>query len=529
MSGLDDAQSVSSEDYSSSEAAEEPGIQDNDGFEKYETMTQKKKKKKREKNSEIERKINELRNEESAKVNSDMEKNESESSSKFERNNPHGQSKPNTATVLYFPRDYTGNESDKENWIAEVYDNGHSLRARSGKKGLIVLANSKETIDMLTTTGHNGVVLFQPKPREQLKKVILLGADPSYMNLDRIKQACPNISGLAWNKWSRSKKEIIGWWKGEMQNTIDVPVYEYPLKVKEYVQRPTLCGNCSRWNHNKEQCNNAPRCRYCGHGHDSSICRESIENGQVIPPLCSNCGMGHNAGSLDCIKNPGVAITPKAHDAVSMNGRNKEITREPVIQAPTQQESQPLHNEDFPSLRSAWGNNERINNVTRDVMEPNADIRKEVEQLKESYNKGMEQLQQENNILKEKLNTLIDMIKKKESHQINKTSNELNLRTENNPKTIEEFDYSNYETDVQSITCENVHLKTPPWPRDLSAKKVKEALTRVQQENNNVTPARIIMVAVAAYRHNMELKELLNKMMNGEQTETEQDGSPEDS
>ena len=79
-----------------------------------------KKKKKRGNNSEIERKINELRNEESVKVNSDIEKNESESSSKFQRNNPRGQCKPNTATVLYFPRDYTRNESDKENWIAEV-------------------------------------------------------------------------------------------------------------------------------------------------------------------------------------------------------------------------------------------------------------------------------------------------------------------------------------------------------------------------------------------------------------------------
>ena len=528
MSGLDDAQSTSSEDYSSSEAVEEPGIQDDDGFVNYETKTQKKKKKKRGKIREIERKISELRNEESVKVNSDIEKNESESSSKFERNNPRGQCKPNTATVLYFPRDYTGNESDKENWIAEAYDNGHSIRARPGKKGLIVLANSKETTDILTTTGHKGVVLFQPEPREQLKKVILLGADPSYMNLERIKQACPNISGLAWNKWSRSKKEIIGWWKGEIQDTIDVPFYEYPLRVREYVQRPTLCGKCSRWNHNKEQCNYAPRCRYCGQGHDSSICREIIKGGQVITPRCCNCGMDHNAGSIACMKNPGVAINPKAHDAVSMNGRNREITSELEIPAPTRQESQPLRDEDFPSLRSPWGNNERTNSATRNVIEPNADIRKEVEQLKESYDKGMEQLKQENNILKEKLNTLIDLITKKDSHQTNEPSNELNLRTENNLMTIEEFDYSNYETDVQSITCENVHLKTP-WPRDLTAKKVKEVLARVQQENNNDTPARIIRVAVAAYRHNLELKELLKKMMKDGQTEAEQDGPPEDS
>ena len=210
-----------------------------------------------------------------------------------------------------------------------------------------MLANSKETTDILTTTGHKGIVLFQPEPREQLKKVILLGAYPSFMNLDRIKQACPNISGLAWNKWSRSKKEIIGLWKGEIQETIDVLLYEYPLRVKEYVQRPTLCGKCSRWNHNKEQCNYAPRCRYCGQGHDSSICREIIKNGQVITPRCCSC-----AGSIACIKNPGIAITPKAHDAVSMNGRNREITSEPEILAPTRQESQPLRDEDFPSLRS---------------------------------------------------------------------------------------------------------------------------------------------------------------------------------
>lgn len=528
MCDLDNAQSTSFEDYSSSEAAGEPGNQDENGFVMYLTKTQKKKEKKRGKNSEIERKIKELRNDESVKVNSDIEEQESESSSKLERNNPRGQSKPNSATVLYFPRDYTGNASDKENWIAEVYDNGHSIRARPGKKGLVVLAYSQETTDTLTTTGHKGVVLFQPKPREQLKKVILLGADPSYMNLDRIKQACPNISGLAWNKWSRSKKEIIGWWKGEIQDTIDVPLYEYPLRVKEYVQRPTLCGKCSRWNHNKEQCKYAPRCRYCGEGHDSSICREIIQNGQVVTPRCCNCGMGHNAGSIDCIKNPAVAITPKAQDAVSMNGKNREITREPEILAPTRQESQPLREEDFPSIRSPWGNSERINSVTRDVTEPNADLRKEVEQLKESYNKGMEQLKQENNVLKEKLNTLIDLIMKKESHQTNKPSNELNLQTENNPKMIEECDYSNYETDVQSITCENVHLKTP-WPRELTGKKVKEVLARVQQENNNDTPARIIRVAVTAYRHNMELKELLKKMMKDGQTEAEQDGAPEDS
>lgn len=233
--------------------------------------------------------------------------------------------------------------------------------------------------------------------------------------------------------------------------------------------------------------------------------------------------MGHNAGSIDCIKNPGVAITPKAHDAVNMNGRNREITREPEILAPTRQEPQPLRDEDFPSLRNPWGNNENIKSVPRYVTEPNADIRKEVEQLKESYNKGMEQLKQENNILKEKLNTLINLITKKESHQTNEPSKELNLQTGNNPMMIEEFDCSNYETDVHSITYENVHLKTP-WPRDLTAKKVKEVLARVQQEHNNDTPARIIRVAVAAYRHNMELKELLKKMKDG-QTEAEQDGS----
>lgn len=46
MSGVDNAQSMSSEDYSSSEAAEEPGIQDDHGFENYESKTQKKKEEK---------------------------------------------------------------------------------------------------------------------------------------------------------------------------------------------------------------------------------------------------------------------------------------------------------------------------------------------------------------------------------------------------------------------------------------------------------------------------------------------------
>ena len=46
MSGIDEAQTITSDNYSSSEDAEEPGIQENDGFENYETKNQRKKKEK---------------------------------------------------------------------------------------------------------------------------------------------------------------------------------------------------------------------------------------------------------------------------------------------------------------------------------------------------------------------------------------------------------------------------------------------------------------------------------------------------
>lgn len=494
LSDINDLENISSETDLSEIESDISEVNSNSGFTNYETRNKRKKRKRKERAEMLK--------------NGNMNDMTNSLSEQCSRKNNKQQPRGSDGTVLYFPRNFEGNEFDKATWITEVRDLGHSISALTGKNGLKVLAKTKESLEMLTTRGHKGTLLFCPdgeEKSEKATKVIIFGADPHSMHLEYITNACPNISGLDWNKWSRNKREVIGWYKGPVPKTIDVPPFHYPLRIMKYIQRPVLCGKCSRWNHNRRQCNNAPRCRYCAGNHESRICAQHIANENEIIPLCCNCGATHKASDMRCRFRPRPENQSWNASSETANNGNQDLAADPPRPGP----SQPHTHSPPTSPCNPWERQKKEETNLHTAIIPEVTVGEE------------ENIPVINDLVKriDTLEKTCDNILKLVQHQ--KESEQLTSF-----EAEEEVPTEGIRDEINDISCQNVHLKTP-WPRGMPAKTIKEALTKVYKRNE--PPNEITKLAVRVYRLNIILQGKIKSLVEDQHIEIEQDGTSQDS
>ena len=248
--------------------------------------------------------------------------------------------RPTSDIFLYFPRGYEGNERAKKDWVTNAYKEGYDVRIRQGKRGILVTTRNEQVATQLTTVGFSSVVLDRAPVRENTKKIIIVGIK-TVLDIEDIVNVYPQLRNLQWNNQSRYKEEIIGWCLGPIPDCLIIPPYQFPFTIREFVPRPILCGRCSAWGHGRNTCQKPPKCRYCAGDHLSAGCAEAIQGGQRIQPCCTNCGQGHNANSITCIKNPGRSYA-RANGAVQGGGatdlyrpKDSQPVTSPVLQNPT--------------------------------------------------------------------------------------------------------------------------------------------------------------------------------------------------
>ena len=301
-----------------------------DGFTKVESRNKKRKRKKREQqNIGIQEKISEIR-----QVTTSNGANSTQGSND---NNSKKQ-----GVILYFPKDCTMSHEEKQEWITDAFTDGFAVRVMHGKTSPIILGMSTETVQQLTTNGFKGIVLHQPKVREKATKVIIKGVHPN-SHIQWFSQKYLFLKGVTWHKWSRSKREVIAWCTGEIPNSLSTPFAVEPLKVEEYIPKPTLCGKCSRWNHKMTEYTRPPRCRYCAGEHFSTICFEKISSGNQVVPKCANCNGQHNASSIKCTYNPGRTLLASSYNTQENLETNPSCTPSQDSVTPLFRNSTPHH------------------------------------------------------------------------------------------------------------------------------------------------------------------------------------------
>ena len=148
--------------------------------------------------------------------------------------------------ILEFPPDCKMNDAAKQAWLVEARGFGHEICLRPGRNGCMVGSYTTATTTKLTTAGFRNIVLRRPCPKTT--KVIIKGLAHRF-DLGIIAPELPKLRGAAWNKMSRSGKEIVGYWEGPFPDTVLSKTLGLVLHVEKYQQKPTLCGKCSRWTH----------------------------------------------------------------------------------------------------------------------------------------------------------------------------------------------------------------------------------------------------------------------------------------
>ena len=132
---------------------------------------------------------------------------------------------------------------------------------KEGKHRPYITVGSQEAVELLTTTGYEGIVLQLPQDREKYTKVIIfrypLILDPDFL-LDDARFVLAKRHVVRGDQ----KSQVIALVKGEMPEEVFIPGSGY-RRVAPYVPEPEICLRCSRWGHRAWNCQENARCRYC--------------------------------------------------------------------------------------------------------------------------------------------------------------------------------------------------------------------------------------------------------------------------
>ena len=214
---------------------------------------------------------------------------------------------------LYFPPQCKMTFQEKTLWTIKLGREHKSFLPlmKEGKYKPYITVGSREAVDMLTTSGYDGVTMTTPNDDEKKTKVIIFNypvwLDPDYITDD---------SRFLWVQRHKIKgverSQVVALIQGEVPDRIFVTGIGYKY-LAPYREPEDVCLNCSRWGHRAWSCKADPRCRFCGKGHHSSSCRQKINENIRVMPRCCNCRGDHNARSWEC------PLRPKSYKPTERN------------------------------------------------------------------------------------------------------------------------------------------------------------------------------------------------------------------
>ena len=81
---------------------------------------------------------------------------------------------------------------------------------------------------------------------------------------------------------------------GPLPNSIQLPFWDRPMNVEEYIPGDRRCINCLQFGHNSKNCRSQMRCAKCGgEGHKAPECTNET-------PVCPHCKGDHGPTAREC-------------------------------------------------------------------------------------------------------------------------------------------------------------------------------------------------------------------------------------
>ena len=132
---------------------------------------------------------------------------------------------------------------------------------------------------------------------------VMLYKVPTYVPEELIMSASTNIiKATRMTRWSTDQPELLPTttikvlWSGKTARK-SIPIgYLGSFPTKPYNQQPNQCYRCMRFGHIATTCSaEKPKCRLCGEGHSTEVCRQKKAQQQTITVKCANCQGPHPA------------------------------------------------------------------------------------------------------------------------------------------------------------------------------------------------------------------------------------------